>query len=214
MSGRRLGAMTFLEFLARAAPAGVVAPDLVVLPGAPRLDLHRLHDVLVAVRRRLRDLAWDRAGRRRGERARLRLTAPAARVLEVARTARAALLRRVGGIPVGALDLDLDVEDVARELLPDRLDQGREHLEALVLVGDERVLLGEAAEVDALAEVVHVVEVLAPALVDDLEQDEALDLAHEVGAQLLLALVVGLYRVLLKLRLERLALDRVEVDVL
>ena len=105
------------------------------------------------------------------------------------------------------------MEDVARELLPDRVDQLGEHLEALVLVRDQRVDLGEPAQVDALAQVVHVVQVLAPAVVDDLEQDVALELAHQLGAQLLLALVVGLDRVVLQLGLQRVAVDRVGVEV-
>ena len=59
-----------------------------------------------------------------------------------------------------------------------------EEREGLVLVGDERIDLGEPAQVDALAQVVHVVEVLAPALVDDLQQQVALQRAHELLAEL------------------------------
>ena len=43
---------------------------------------------------------------------------------------------------------------------------------------------------DALAQVVHVVEVLAPAVVDDLQQQVALERAHELVAELRLAAVV------------------------
>ena len=57
----------------------------------------------------------------------------------------------------------------------------------LVLVGDERIDLGEPAQVDALAQVVHVVQVLAPVVVDDLQQQVALERAHELLAELLLA---------------------------
>ena len=63
--------------------------------------------------------------------------------------------------------------------------------EALVLVGDEGVDLGEPAEVDALAQVVHLVQVLLPPHVDDLQQDVALERAHQLVPELLLALVVG-----------------------
>jgi len=52
--------------------------------------------------------------------------------------------------------------------------QVAEQAEGFVLVGNERVDLGEAAEVDALAQIVHVKEVLSPALVDDLQEQEAL----------------------------------------
>src|SRR3954471_20922996 len=199
--------MALLELLAGAAPAWVVATDLLLLGDAPRLDVSGLQELaLLAVR----GLAQRRARCRGGQRARLNA---ATAELEVA--IPAALLRREGlSGAARVLDLHLDVEDEARELLPDRLDQGGEHVEALVLVGDQRVLLGEAAQVDALAQVVHVVEVLAPALVDDLEQAEALDLAHQLGAELLLALVVGADRVVLELLEQELALDRVRVDVL
>src|SRR6476661_2346561 len=191
--------MALLELLAGAAPAWVIAANLLFLRDAARLDVDGLQELaLLAVG----SLAERDARGSRREGARLRARAAELEVARPASTrARRERLRRAA---VGALDLDLDVEDEARELLPDRLDQGGEHVEALVLVGDERVLLGEAAEVDALAQVVHVVEVLAPALVDDLEQAEALDLAHELGAELLLALVVCGDRVLLELLLEHL----------
>src|SRR4051794_4587646 len=199
--------MALLELLAGAAPAWVVAADLLLLGYAPCLDVSRLQELaLLAVR----GLAQRRARCRGGQRARLNA---ATAELEVA--IPAALLRREGlSGAARVLDLHLDVEDEARELLPDRLDQGGEHVEALVLVGDEWILLGEAAQVDALAQVVHVVEVLAPALVDDLQEAEALDLAHELRAELLLALVVRVDRVLPELILEGLTLDRVRVDVL
>src|SRR4051812_36721688 len=199
--------MALLELLAGAAPAWVVAADLLFLGYAPRLDVSGLQELaLLAVR----GLAERRARCRGGQGARLNAATPE---LQVA--VPAPLLRRERlSASARVLDLHLDVEDEARELLPDRLDQGGEHVEALVLVGDERVLLGEAAEVDALAQVVHVVEVLAPALVDDLEQAEALDLAHQLGAELLLALVVGADRVVLQLLQEQLALDGVRIDVL
>ncbi len=83
------------------------------------------------------------------------------------------------------------MEDHSRELLPDRGHELLEHDEALVLVRDERIDLREASKVDALAEVVHLVEVLAPAVVDDLEEDLALEPAHELGAELLGAHLVG-----------------------
>ena len=44
---------------------------------------------------------------------------------------------------------------------------------------------------DALSQVVHLVEVLAPAVVDDLQQDRPLELAHDLVAEVLFAPVVG-----------------------
>ena len=83
------------------------------------------------------------------------------------------------------------MEDDPGELLPDGVHEVAEHREALVLVGDQRVDLGEAAQMDALAQVVHLVQVLFPAVVDDLEQDLALQVAHQLRAQFLLAALVG-----------------------
>ena len=77
---------------------------------------------------------------------------------------------------------DLDVHDVAQVVVVDRRHQQAEHLEALALPGDERVGLGEAAQVDPLAQEVHLGEVVPPALVDDLQHDLALELAGRVGA--------------------------------
>ena len=57
-----------------------------------------------------------------------------------------------------------------------------EHQVPLLLPRRERVLLGDLAEVDAVAQVVHLREVLAPALVEDLEHDVALDLLGGVEA--------------------------------
>ena len=81
----------------------------------------------------------------------------------------------------------------------------------LAAVLDERILLGERAEVDALAEIVHRLEVLAPAPIDGLEDDVALDLARELRAERLLALVVRLERVLHELLRERVAIGHVEL---
>jgi hypothetical protein len=60
------------------------------------------------------------------------------------------------------------------------VEQLREQLEGLALVFLLRVLLRVAAQVDALAQVVERGEVLAPVLVDRLQQDHA----HE-GRELL-----------------------------
>jgi hypothetical protein len=96
----------------------------------------------------------------------------------------------VGGLDGGLLDHDLHVHHVLHEVLGDARHHLPEHLEALTLPLDERVLLAHGPQVDALLQVVHLVEVLAPLLVDDLEHHLTLDLAHRRGAELLLALLV------------------------
>ncbi len=95
------------------------------------------------------------------------------------------------------LDLDLQVEQVADGLLLDALHHGVEHVEALALVLHQRVLLGHRPQADALLEVVHLVEVLAPLAVEHREDDASLQLTHDVGAEGVLALLVLLVDVVL-----------------
>ena len=71
------------------------------------------------------------------------------------------------------------MEEQVHDLLVDEVAELLEHRVPLLAVLDERVLLGHRAQVHALAQVVHVLEVLAPAGVDDLEDHVALELAHE-----------------------------------
>src|SRR3954471_21127066 len=149
------GAVALFKFLPRAAPARVVAPDLLGRLHPPLLDrrsdlVGRLHRVAVGAD------GGARAARRLGERARLR-SADAAGVRDLAGARRAAARRDarprlvlLRGRGVLALDLDLDVEDHPREVRPDGVHQVGEQVERLVLVGDDRLDLGEPAEVDAL----------------------------------------------------------------
>ena len=89
------------------------------------------------------------------------------------------------------LHLDLEVEQVADRLLLDGLGHRLEQLVALALVLHERVALGHGPQADALLQVVHLVEVLAPLAVEHRQHDPALELAHGLGAERLLAPVVG-----------------------
>jgi hypothetical protein len=75
-------------------------------------------------------------------------------------------------------DLDLEVEQEADRLLLDAVHHRGEHVEALALVLDQRVALGHRPQADALLQVVHLVEVLAPLAVEHREQHPALELAH------------------------------------
>ena len=110
-------------------------------------------------------------------------------------------LRRLDGRErlLGLVLLHLDVEERRDDLLADDLAELLEHDVALAAVLDERILLGHRPQVHALAEVVHRLEVLAPARVDDLEDHEPLDLAHQLGAEAGLAVVVRVERVLAEL---------------
>src|SRR6266511_2439236 len=118
---------------------------------------------------------------------------------------------RLGERLLGLGGLELRVEQREHDLPADLRAELLEHDVALVAILHERVLLRHRAQVDALAEVVHRVEVLAPPLVDDLEDHEALELAHQLGAELLLLRLVLVPRILLELLGERLARDVPEV---
>ncbi len=122
-------------------------------------------------------------------------------------------LRRLGMLErlLGLILLHLDVEQRQHDLFLDRAAQLLEHDMALAPVLDERVLLGHRAQVDPLAQIVHRLEMLPPAGVDDLEDHEPLDLAHQLRPEALLAVVVRVERVLGELLHERLARD---VDLL
>ena len=74
------------------------------------------------------------------------------------------------------------MEDVAQVVVVDPVHQLAEHGEALALVRHQRILVPHGPEVDALAEVVHLGQVVLPPLVDDLQHDVALELAGRLLA--------------------------------
>ena len=95
-------------------------------------------------------------------------------------------------------------------LLADGVDHAVEHREALALIRHDRIGLPVGAQADALLQVLHGVDVVHPVLVDDAQQDDALDLAHALRAELLLARGIGLAeeRIELLLRPRRVLMDR------
>ena len=98
------------------------------------------------------------------------------------------------GATIGPVNLDHELEQTGNDLFLHLVHHLVEHLMPLGAVLDDRVLLGEATQMDAVAQVVHVVEMLAPAGVDRLQQIEALGTAHQLGIDLLdhlLLAVVG-----------------------
>ena len=74
-----------------------------------------------------------------------------------------------------------------------------EHHVPLVAVLDERVLLRHRAQVDTLAQVVHLLEVLAPPGSTTCRITKRSTLAHQLLAELLLLLAVRVRGVLLEL---------------
>ena len=83
-----------------------------------------------------------------------------------------------------------------------------------MLVLDQRVPLSEATQVDAFAQVVHVRHVLAPAVVDHLQEHRPLEVPHELRAELLLALFVAAQRILIQAVRQLDTVDRVQVEVI
>ncbi|MPM11241.1 hypothetical protein SDC9_57580 [bioreactor metagenome] len=197
--------MTVLELLARAAGTGLVAPhpgvrilDRGIAPadGGPHLIALRRAAVLVGrgVGQRCLVTLVETGGARRAGRGR-------------AGGNRRARHGPPGGgadddriAPVIADDahlglvghLHLQVEQVADHLLHEGVHHRGEHLGALPLVLDQRIALRHRAQADALAQVVHLVEVLAPLAVQHGQQHPTLELTHGLGAELGLPGVVRL----------------------
>ena len=85
--------------------------------------------------------------------------------------------------------LHLEEVEVADRLVLDAVHHGGEQLVGLLLVFDQRVLLAVGAVADALLQLVHRQQVVLPLVVDDLQHDDALGLAHDVGAHQLFLLL-------------------------
>ena len=87
--------------------------------------------------------------------------------------------QRVG---IFVVELDFHMGQQADGLLA----QARQHLveqgESLALVFDQRVLLAIGTQVDRLAHVVEMQQMILPLLVQDLQQDALLGDAHDLGA--------------------------------
>ena len=78
----------------------------------------------------------------------------------------------------------LDVHQLAGHRLAQVGEHGLEQVEALGLVLVERIALAVAAEADHLAQVLQRDQVLAPQVVERLQQHHLLDLPHRLGAEL------------------------------
>ena len=78
----------------------------------------------------------------------------------------------------------LDVHELAGDGLAQVGQHGLEQVEALGLVLVERIALAVAAEADHLAQMLERDEMLAPEMIERLQQHHLLDLAHGLGAEL------------------------------
>src|SRR5216683_522738 len=91
-----------------------------------------------------------------------------------------------------SIALHVDAKDPRHDRALDSLSQLVEHLQGLVLVLDQRVALAVRAQPDAFAEVLHLRQVLHPLPVDGPQHHVLLDQRHELDADLLDLLVVGI----------------------
>src|SRR5256712_5711279 len=129
-----------------------------------------------------------RRGRYRGAAVAAGLTEGALRLCLPLCVARLLLLLALGLLG----GLHGDPEDLLRHAARDARRHLFEERVSLALVGDERVLLAIAAQVDALAELLHRGEVLDPVDVDRAQEDPPLHHARQLLAELGLAPFVRL----------------------
>src|SRR4029077_1564802 len=161
--------VALLVLLAASARARIVAPDL--LGVAPHgLDLLRARRGLPVreahARRRSLLLASLQIGDGGGHRR-----------IEILGRREAG--RRSGvGLHRGRLRLQLDAHQLLDHVRLHAADQLLEQVVAFLLVLLQRVLLAVAAQPDALLQVVHAEEVVAPQVVERLQPDDALEVAH------------------------------------
>ena len=84
-----------------------------------------------------------------------------------------------------------DVEQEAHRLFLEPLEHADEHVVAFALVLHQRITLRHRPQPDALLEVVHLVEVLTPLAVKNVEQHVAFQLPHRAVAGDLLELLLA-----------------------
>src|SRR5690606_38547468 len=108
-------------------------------------------------------------------------------------------------------NLDGEVEEEANRLLANLAHHVLEESEALTPVLHERVALRHRAQTDSVFQVVHLVEVVTPAAVDDAQHHTTLKLTHRGSAELLLTArvrVTGIREHLLQQEVARHATSR------
>ena len=164
-------AVAVLVLLARAAGAGLVAADLAPGRGIVRVDLRR------AARRPFRAGCEQAAARGLGV-VDLVLAGERIDVGRLAASPTSSSGTSGGGRWTISTRISWPVTASRR-----RAEHRLEELEGLGLVLVQRVALGVAAEADHLAQMVERDQMLAPEMVERLQQHRLLDLAHDLGAE-------------------------------
>src|SRR6266566_3070382 len=188
--------MALLELLAAAARARIVAADASIRIRNER----RLGDTRFPAlhRRGWRFSTRDQtiSGRFRGDHRGL----PPSWTRESTGRPRHSTARRarpaLPSLPRRRANLDLQLEPALRERRLEICHQPDEHLVGVLLVFDERILLSVAAQIDALAELVQIVEMILPFLVDDAQADvceRLLAESHSAHSRLDLTHIVELF---------------------
>ena len=88
--------------------------------------------------------------------------------------------------------LHLDVEEIADGFVVDARHHVFKEDEGFFFELDERIFLAVAAETDTLFQVIEGEEVVFPLRIDDVEDDAALEPAHQIGAELFFLFLVAL----------------------
>src|SRR5256885_7069888 len=172
--------VTLLELLAAAAGTGIVAADAGVRirrkrrfgDPASSTALHRRWRRLAARNQTVR----SRFGRdHRGLPARAAGQSPGWTCdAATGRSLRSGLARR-------RADLDLQLEPALGECRAQVVHEFHEHFVGFLLVLDQRVLFAPRAIIDAVAELIAIVEVVLPLLVDHADRDFGQRLVGQVG---------------------------------
>ncbi len=87
---------------------------------------------------------------------------------------------------------EFDSQDQLRGVFADCGDHFIEHVIAFDSIFDNRVFLAVGTKVHSLTELVHIVDMVHPFLVDHPKQDKALEMAHDIIAIFLFAVLISL----------------------
>ena len=89
------------------------------------------------------------------------------------------------------LDLDLDIEGVTDRFLLDAIHHGGEEVESFALIFHQGIALRHGPEADAIAQVIHLIQVLAPFAIEHGQDDLALQFPGDVFPEFCFPSTVG-----------------------
>src|ERR1700678_3523873 len=187
-------------FLARAAGTRIIAPPF-LLPAHNLLNRQYVSGASHARLFQLSTLAahegfFQVVGGCRDQPRRMMSVAPAALLGRNSRPralgVRSASLRATVSRIWRTLD-DLHQIEITRRVFLKALQHGLEHFEGFFFVLDQGIVLAIAAQANTFLEVIHAEKVIFPLRVENAEHDDALVMAHPLGADQLFFRVVALF---------------------